>query len=347
MKINIRRSHPPTKTAIEWSLIVFWPLGVYYVALYRPSWFKKIWFVILLFIYAYLVSQVCIGAALRPGEQASAEKNWKQTVALEEKRNYFIQIGEVHDSSLKSSEAAVEYICNLKQGAKGVSSDRYIDQSASFSCADQTLEGEYSSYSTTLLKSSGFGNGLKTNGKAFGLRLATSSYVKSDWEKQSLDFDTLRSRGINEVVQLSVNNKTLDSASMAKMSVKVHYTFTDADIQILENQNASYKQYVKAEADKKAQQEADDKAKDEAVQKAASLQSITPSAPTASPSSSSASVPATPVYPAQPPAQTDNLPFKAICKDNTISYQDTPSGLDYRGMCSGHGGIQTKLGRVP
>lgn len=42
-----------------------------------------------------------------------------------------------------------------------------------------------------------------------------------------------------------------------------------------------------------------------------------------------------------------NLPLKAICKDDTISYQDTPSKPDYRGMCSGHGGIKTKLGRIP
>lgn len=42
-----------------------------------------------------------------------------------------------------------------------------------------------------------------------------------------------------------------------------------------------------------------------------------------------------------------SLPLKAICNDGSISYQDTPSKPDYRGMCSGHDGIKTKLGRVP
>lgn len=40
------------------------------------------------------------------------------------------------------------------------------------------------------------------------------------------------------------------------------------------------------------------------------------------------------------------LPLKAICKDGSISYQDNPEGETYRGMCSHHGGIKTKLGRV-
>lgn len=44
--------------------------------------------------------------------------------------------------------------------------------------------------------------------------------------------------------------------------------------------------------------------------------------------------------------ENSNLPFKAICNDDTISYQDDPSKADYRGMCSGHGGIKTKLGRI-
>jgi hypothetical protein len=48
------------------------------------------------------------------------------------------------------------------------------------------------------------------------------------------------------------------------------------------------------------------------------------------------------------PAVTEdpNLPLKAICNDGSVSYQDTPSKPDYRGMCSGHDGIKTKLGRV-
>lgn len=44
---------------------------------------------------------------------------------------------------------------------------------------------------------------------------------------------------------------------------------------------------------------------------------------------------------------SSNLPFKAICNDGTISYQDSPSKPNYSGMCSGHDGIKTRLGREP
>lgn len=45
--------------------------------------------------------------------------------------------------------------------------------------------------------------------------------------------------------------------------------------------------------------------------------------------------------------QSSNLPLKAMCADGTIQYQDTPSNPNYRGMCSGHGGIKIRYGRVP
>ncbi len=51
--------------------------------------------------------------------------------------------------------------------------------------------------------------------------------------------------------------------------------------------------------------------------------------------------------PAPQPQPSNNLPLKAICTDGSVSYQDNPSKPDYRGMCSGHGGIAQKLGRVP
>jgi len=47
-----------------------------------------------------------------------------------------------------------------------------------------------------------------------------------------------------------------------------------------------------------------------------------------------------------PAAEDPSLPLKAICGDNTTSYQDNASLPNYRGMCSGHGGIGQKLGRV-
>lgn len=46
-------------------------------------------------------------------------------------------------------------------------------------------------------------------------------------------------------------------------------------------------------------------------------------------------------------AENPNLPLKATCEDGTVQYQDDPAGQNYRGMCSSHGGIAQKHGRVP
>lgn len=46
-------------------------------------------------------------------------------------------------------------------------------------------------------------------------------------------------------------------------------------------------------------------------------------------------------------ATNTQLPLKATCRDGTISYQDHPSLPNYSGMCSGHGGIAIRHGRVP
>lgn len=56
---------------------------------------------------------------------------------------------------------------------------------------------------------------------------------------------------------------------------------------------------------------------------------------------------ATSSQPTAPSEPSSNLPFKAICNDGSVSYQDSPAKSDYRGMCSGHDGIKTKLGRTP
>lgn len=44
--------------------------------------------------------------------------------------------------------------------------------------------------------------------------------------------------------------------------------------------------------------------------------------------------------------ENTQLPLKAICMDGAIAYQDNPELPNYRGMCSSHGGIKEKLGRV-
>lgn len=89
------------------------------------------------------------------------------------------------------------------------------------------------------------------------------------------------------------------------------------------------KQKAEAEAKKKAEEEAKKKAEAEAAAAAATQQKATQSQNN------------------QTTTENSNLPLKATCKDGTVQYQDDPSGQNYRGMCSSHGGIQTKHGRVP
>lgn len=48
--------------------------------------------------------------------------------------------------------------------------------------------------------------------------------------------------------------------------------------------------------------------------------------------------------PQETPGENTNAPFKATCKDGSHS-ESEPGARDYRGMCSGHGGILTKHGR--
>ncbi len=101
---------------------------------------------------------------------------------------------------------------------------------------------------------------------------------------------------------------------------------------------------AKKAAEEAAQEEAEKKAAEEAAQKKTEEEAAAVAAAKAKEAASTN----TPSQTAVPATTEDpNLPLKAICNDGSISYQDTPSKPDYRGMCSGHDGIKTKLGRTP
>ncbi|MFA5004340.1 MAG: hypothetical protein WC498_03645 [Candidatus Saccharimonadales bacterium] len=102
---------------------------------------------------------------------------------------------------------------------------------------------------------------------------------------------------------------------------------------------------AKKAAELAAQEEAEKKAVEEAAQKkaeeeAAAVAAAKAKAEEATNTNNTSQVAAPTV------TEDPNLPLKAICNDGTVSYQDTPSKPDYRGMCSGHDGIRTKLGRT-
>lgn len=73
---------------------------------------------------------------------------------------------------------------------------------------------------------------------------------------------------------------------------------------------------------------------------------IEPVSTTPEPEPISAPAPAPAQVEPEPVAEDSTLPLKARCKDGTIQYQDSPSLPNYRGMCSSHGGIVERFGRV-
>ncbi len=132
--------------------------------------------------------------------------------------------------------------------------------------------------------------------------------------------------------------------------VTVRYVLSDYDIAILMSRHSAYKEH-KAEEARRAK-EAEDKKAAEEVAKIDAEKKAKQAGAAAKKQTQQQQQQAQPKQSQSPqthnPQNTDtNLPFKAICKDGTVQYQDTPSHPNYQGMCSGHGGIQKKLGRVP
>lgn len=339
--IKSKQDMPPEKLKTIYGLIFFWPLGVYFTLKYRSYWFKRTSFVLMFVLYAYFTSWVVASFIMVPSEMAKGEKRWLETVAIEEGRKYEVAVANLDTSEDSEVSGVITFDCKLQKTTATNSEDKYDGQSDTLRCADNLITGTYSNYESTKLNKDGFGDDLDSKDDSYILKLKLDSFTKNDWEKDSLDFSALQKDGIKKIVKLSVINKVLDSAVMAEKVVSVQYRFTDEDIALLTAKNNNHKTYVKAENERKAKEEAEKKVKEEAKkvkEEAEKNRTTTP------PKQSSA--PTTPV-PVTPPPQTNNLPLKAICKDGTISYQDTPSIPNYRGMCSGHGGIKTKLGRVP
>lgn len=335
-----KQDMPPEEVKTTAGLIFFWPLGVYLALKHRPYWFKKTSFIVILVIYAFVISWLTMSAVLYSSDQSAGEKQWLKTVSLEKGRNYDIEVANIENTAQKNTAETVDINCNLKQAKVSQSSDSYNSQSDIYKCSDAMVKGTYSEYVSTLLTSEGFGS-LNAKDGNYTLNLKLGGFTKKDWENSSLDFVALQKDGINKIVKLSIKNKVLDSATMAEKVVTVHYNFTSPDIALLKKQADSYKAYVKAENARKAKEAAEKKAQEEAKKLEAERQKQaqqTQSAPTTQ------SQPSTPTNPSP---ESDNLPLKAICKDGSVSYQDTPSLPNYRGMCSGHQGIRTKLGRVP
>lgn len=250
-------------------------------------------------------------------------------------------------------------------------------------CSDVSLAGTFSSYETTRFYTYMFSDKSQDeiDGDSFKVSVKKSAFTRSDWEHDELD----RPSDLTAKLNLNISNTRL-SETMKHSEVIIKYRFSDADWELLKKNHTAYRDFQaaeaeriakeeqerkeKEEAEKKAEEEriakeeAEKKAQEEAAKKPATTQQPTTSKPstsqpstskptttqpsTSKPTTTQPTTPTTTPKPAtQQPAENPNLPLKAICKDGSVSYQDNASLPNYRGMCSGHGGIKTKLGRVP
>lgn len=162
--------------------------------------------------------------------------------------------------------------------------------------------------------------------------------TKADYDKQELE-KALKSA--EESIKKAEEQPTDDAISRARSDINKlpndRRTLFSERIAKLEKARQAEK-----ERTEKAQKEAEEKKRQEEAAAVARTHQQQHGVPN---SSSAARQQITPAPAA--PRPSNNLPFKAICKDGSIQYQDSPSVQNYRGMCSSHGGIAKKLGRVP
>lgn len=274
---------------------------------------------------------------------ASAIKNQQEAIALEENRTYSIAV-----DGQEAADKPLDFECQLQTRSSDSAESRYQGELDTLQCSPITLQGTYSSYDTVKLTAAEQDGNLSVNSGTFTQEVNLShSFSKQDWEKGSLSIAT----GViaTKTLKLSLTNEIL-KRTVANREVKVRYLLTQSDKKELESRQAAYKQR-KAGDERKAKKDAarkaaakariaDEKRAQESTDR--QRQQVTRTQPAAPPKPRPRVAP----KPTQRP-NTSSLPLKAICKDGTISYQDTPSHPNYQGMCSSHRGIKTKLGRVP
>lgn len=160
--------------------------------------------------------------------------------------------------------------------------------------------------------------------------------TKADYDKQELEKATVVAE---ESIKKAESDPTDENIAAAKSNIK----------KLPEDKRQLFNERIikleKAKQDEKERQKREELAKRAIKEQEQQIKERTP--PIAAPTQEPQNRP----IPSRPssnrPTQSANLPLKAICKDGTIQYQDSPDLLNYRGMCSGHGGIAKKLGRIP
>ena len=280
-------------------------------------------------------------------------------------------------------EATRKYDVNLTSEYTFDCNIQYYDSDHTFQCAKQTINGDYTKYDTTELKSDGLDYALEADGTKFTKTVASPIIPTNVFENLVYDLPGYLDKTSSTTETFEILNLKLNRYVYEK-STKITWHFSQDDIAKIDQKHNEWlakKKQEKADADAKAaaeaaqkqaeadakaaadaKQKSDEEAKrkaDEATAAAAAAKAAADAAKekssstsggasgsssgksTGDSSSSSGGSTAAPST-----DSSNNLPLKAICKDGSVSYQNNPAGTNYRGMCSGHGGIAQKLGRV-
>lgn len=104
----IKKTKNASKISIILWLIFVLPVGVYLAFKYRPHWFKKIWFVILLAVYALLWSMIFIGVMTNDGTNNTSQNPTIETKTITEKEAIAFTEERIDDPDLAKDKEEVE-----------------------------------------------------------------------------------------------------------------------------------------------------------------------------------------------------------------------------------------------
>ena len=149
--------------------------------------------------------------------------------SVEQNRNYVIDVNSEYN-----------FACNLTYNA---TQDK-------FSCAERTVDGTYSGYSTTELHFSV--SDMSTSGDEFSIKLPIVEISADNYETDSYSHDAITKKFGKTTVDLSIYNNYLDE-DVANKTVTINWQFSDSDLAMIDTKNAEWRA---TEEQKKAEAEA-------------------------------------------------------------------------------------------
>ena len=162
----------------------------------------------------------------------------------------FVVAYAVISAILKSVERNRNYVIDVNSEYNFACNLTYDATQDKFSCAKHTIDGAYSSYSTTELHSSE--SSMSTSGDEFSIKLPIVEISADNYETDSYSHDAITKKFGKTTVDLSIYNSYLDE-DVANKTVTINWQFSDSDLAMIDTKNAEWKA---AEEQKKAEAEA-------------------------------------------------------------------------------------------